>query len=396
MPLQPISREGKGLKVAGLLPTKALVCLLLATFVFSILPDRPVCTQDSFGDQGLLLEMARAGLEAGQYRQAARLCEGILQKDSVNKEANFLLGIAQHYLGEHDLAVEKLQWVLLVDKNNTIAREYLEKSKRKSTSQWSPLEIRLVNTAVQYHEEGLNGLAIGYLKEVLKRNPQNTVAWEALGDVYKKLGNPTVAKAAYHKANAKEKAREIKGEAKYVPKEWWEGLTKKEAKLRDANLKFAEMRERTIEMGGKLSEYDARTEERRIYDAKKMDEKIGRTMEWQTRIEDAMGKLGQPVQQAQPVQPVQPIQPGQQVQQVQVQQGGPGGLVIEEKLLSHRPLLEYELREGEETKLRTQQGTYDEGRSGMAMEFSDKTKEFEEAKSSMESLEEELKNAPLQ
>lgn len=384
------------MKVAGLLPTKALVCLLLATFVFSILPDRPVCTQDSFGDQGLLLEMARAGLEAGQYRQAARLCEGILQKDSVNKEANFLLGIAQHYLGEHDLAVEKLQWVLLVDKNNTIAREYLEKSKRKSTSQWSPLEIRLVNTAVQYHEEGLNGLAIGYLKEVLKRNPQNTVAWEALGDVYKKLGNPTVAKAAYHKANAKEKAREIKGEAKYVPKEWWEGLTKKEAKLRDANLKFAEMRERTIEMGGKLSEYDARTEERRIYDAKKMDEKIGRTMEWQTRIEDAMGKLGQPVQQAQPVQPVQPIQPGQQVQQVQVQQGGPGGLVIEEKLLSHRPLLEYELREGEETKLRTQQGTYDEGRSGMAMEFSDKTKEFEEAKSSMESLEEELKNAPLQ
>ena len=394
------------MKVAGLLPTKALVCLLLATFVFSILPDRPVCTQDSSGDQGLLLEMARAGLEAGQYKtgdeamrqykQVVRLCECILQKDSVNKEANFLLGIAQHYLGEHDLAVEKLQWVLLVDKNNTIAREYLEKSKRKSTSQWSPLEIRLVNTAVQYHEEGLNGLAIGYLKEVLKRNPQNTVAWEALGDVYKKLGNPTVAKAAYHKANAKEKAREIKGEAKYVPKEWWEGLTKKEAKLRDANLKFAEMRERTIEMGGKLSEYDARTEERRIYDAKKMDEKIGRTMEWQTRIEDAMGKLGQPVQQAQPVQPVQPIQPGQQVQQVQVQQGGPGGLVIEEKLLSHRPLLEYELREGEETKLRTQQGTYDEGRSGMAMEFSDKTKEFEEAKSSMESLEEELKNAPLQ
>ena len=384
------------MKIAGLLPTKALVCLLFATFVFSILPDRPVRAQDSSSDQGLLLEMARAGLEARQYKQVVRLCEGILQKDSVNKEANFLLGIAQHYLGEHDLAVEKLQWVLLVDKNNTIAREYLEKSKRKSTSQWSPLEIRLVNTAVQYHEEGLNGLAIGYLKEVLKRNPQNTVAWEALGDVYKKLGNPTVAKAAYHKANAKEKAREIKGEAKYVPKEWWEGLTKKEAKLRDANLKFAEMRERTIEMGGKLSEYDARTEERRIYDAKKMDEKIGRTMEWQTRIEDAMGKLGQPVQQAQPVQPVQPIQPGQQVQQVQVQQGGPGGLVIEEKLLSHRPLLEYELREGEETKLRTQQDMYDEGRSGMAMELSYRTKEFMEAKSSMESLEEELKNAPLQ
>ncbi|MEK7241753.1 MAG: hypothetical protein AAB048_03130, partial [Planctomycetota bacterium] len=285
---------------------------------------------------------------------------------------------------------EKLQWVLLVDKNNTVAREYLEKSKRKSTSQWGPQEIRLVKTAVQYHEEGLNGLAIGTLKEVLKRNPQNTVAWEALGDVYKKLGNPTVAKAAYHKANAKEKAREIKGEVKYVPKEWWEGLTKKEAQLRDANLKFAEIRERTIAMRGNLSEDDARTEERRIYDAKKMDEKIGRTMEWQGRIEDAINKQGQPVQ------PVQPIQPGQQVQQVQVQQGGPGGLVIEEKLLSHRPSLEYELREGEETKLRTQQGTYDEGRSGMAGELSYKNKEFVEAKSSMESLEEELKNTPLQ
>ncbi|MBI5125047.1 MAG: hypothetical protein HZA70_02315 [Planctomycetes bacterium] len=118
-----------------------------------------------------------------------------------------------------------------------------------------------------------------------------------------------------------------------------------------------------------------------------MDEKIGRTMDWQGRIEDAMGKLGQPAQQA---------QPGQQVQQAQVQQGGPGGLVIEEKLLSHRPSLEYELREGEEAKLRTQQGTYDEGRSGVAMESSDKTKAFMEAKSSMESLEEELKNAPLQ
>lgn len=390
------------MKVAGLLLTKALACLLFATFVFSILPDRPVCAQDSPSDQGLLLEMARAGLEAGQYKQAARLCEGILQKDSINKEANFLLGIAQHYLGEHDLAVERLQWVLLVDKNNTVAREYLEKSKRRSTSQWAPQEIRLVKTAVQYHEEGLNGLAIGTLKEVLKQNPQNTVAWEALGDVYKKLGNPTIAKAAYHKANAKEKAREIKGEVKYVPKEWWEGLTKKEAQLRDANLKFAEIRERTIETGGKLSEYDARTEERRIYDAKKMDEKIGRTMEWQTKIEDAMGKLGQPVQQAQPVQPGLEGTPRipntwlQPVQQVQVQQGGPGGLVIEEKLLSHRPSLEYELREGEETKLRTQQDTYDEGRSGMAGELSYKTKEFMEAKSSMESLEEELKNAPLQ
>ncbi|MBI4555635.1 MAG: hypothetical protein HY715_08300 [Planctomycetes bacterium] len=379
------------MKIAGLLPTKALVCLLFATFVFSILPDRPVCAQDSSGNQGLLLEMARAGLEAGQYKQVVRLCEGILQKDSVNKEANFLSGIAQHYLGEHDLAVERLQWVLLVDKNNTIAREYLENSKRKSTSQWSPQEIRLVKTAVQYHEEGLNGLAIGYLKEVLKRNSQNTVAWEALGDVYKKLGNPAIAKAAYHKAYAKEKAREIKGEVKYIPKKWWEGLTKKEAQLRDANLKFAEIRERTIELGGKLSEYDTRTEERRIYDAKKMDEKIGRTMEWQGKIEDALGKqLGQPVQ------TVQPVLPGQPIQQVQVQQGGPSGLVIEEKLLSHRPSLEYELREGEEMKLRTQQGTYDEGRSGMATEFSDKTKEFIEAKSSMEGLEEELKNAPLQ
>ncbi|HHT9155770.1 MAG TPA: hypothetical protein ACFYD5_08155, partial [Candidatus Tripitaka sp. YC43] len=68
----------------------------------------------------------------------------------------------------------------------------------------------------------------------------------------------------------------------------------------------------------------------------------------------------------QPGQPAQPLQPGQQVQQAQVQQGGPGGLVIEEKLLSHTPQLEYEIREGEETKLRTQQDTYDEGRSGMA------------------------------
>lgn len=377
------------MKVAGLLPTKALVCLLFAAFSFSILPDRPVCAQDSPSDQGLLLEMARAGLEAGQYKQAARLCEGILQKDSINKEANFLLGIAQHYLGEHDLAVERLQWVLLVDKNNTVAREYLEKSKRKSTSQWSPQEIRLVKTAVQYHEEGLNGLAIGTLKEVLRQNPKNTMALEALGDVYRKLGNPTIAKAAYHKADAEEKASKIKGEVKYVPKEWWEGLTKKEAQLRDANLKFAEIRERTIETGGKLSEYDTRTEERRIYDAKKMDEKIGSAIEWQTKIKDAVGKQGQSAQQL-----------PQQAQQVQLeqlgQQGVSGGLVIEEKLLSHRPLLESEIREGEEAKLRTQQGTYDEGRSGMAMEFSDKTKEFMEAKSSMESLEEELKNTPLQ
>lgn len=378
MPPRPISREGKGLKVAGLLPTKALVCLLFATFVFSILPDRPVCAQDSSSDQGLLLEMARAGLEAGQYKQAARLCEGILQKDSVNKEANFLLGVAQHYLGEHDLAVERLQWVLLVDKNNTVAREYLEKSKKKSTSQWGPQENRLVNTAIQYHEEGLNGLAIGTLKEVLKQNPKNTMALEALGDVYRKLGNPTIAKAAYHKANAEEKAREIKGEVKYIPKEWWKGLTKKEAQLRDANLKFAEIRERTIEMRGKLSEYDARTEERRIYDAKKIDEKIRLTEGWQRNIEEAVAGRGKAEVAA------------------QVQQGGPGGLVIEEKLLSHRPLLESEIREGEEAKLRTQQGTYDEGRSGMAMEFSYKTKEFMEAKSSMESLEEELKNTPLQ
>ncbi|MDI6759330.1 MAG: hypothetical protein QMD05_00750 [Candidatus Brocadiaceae bacterium] len=371
------------MKVAGLLPAKALVWLLFVTFVFSALPDRPVCAQDSPDDEGLLLEMARAGLEAGQYKQVARLCEGILQKDSVNKEASFLSGIAQHYLGEHDLAVERLQWVLLVDKDNAVAREYLEKSKRKSTSQWSPQEIRLVKTAVQYHEEGLNGLALGYLKEVLKQNPQNTMALEALGDVYKKLGNPTVAKAAYHKANAEEKAREIKGEVKYVPKEWWEGLTKKEAQLRDANLKFAEIRERTIGMRGNLSEYDARTEERRVYDAKKMDEKIGLTEGWQRNIEEAVAGQGKAEVTAQ-------VQPGQ----VQVQGGG-GGLVIEEKLLSHRPLLESEIREGEEAKLRTQQGTYDEGRSGMAIELSSKTKEFMEAKSSMESLEEELKEPPF-
>ncbi|MEK7822447.1 MAG: hypothetical protein AAB260_05340, partial [Planctomycetota bacterium] len=61
-----------------------------------------------------------------------------------------------------------------------------------------------------------------------------------------------------------------------------------------------------------------------------------------------------------------------------------------------RPLLKSEIREGEEAKLRTKQGTYDEVRSGMAGELSYKTKEFMEAKSSMESLEEELKDAPLQ
>ena len=86
-----------------------------------------------------------------------------------------------------------------------------------------------------------------------------------------------------------------------------------------------------------------------------------------------------------------PGQPGQ----VQVQGSG-SGLVVSEKLLSHRPLLESEIREGEEAKLSTQQDMYDEGRSGMAMELSYRTKEFMEAKSSMESLEEELKNAPLQ
>ena len=336
------------MKIAGLLPTKALVCLLFATFVFSILPDRPVRAQDSSSDQGLLLEMARAGLEAGQYKQVVRLCESILQKDSVNKEANFLLGIAQHYLGEHDLAVERLQWVLLVDKNNTVAREYLEKSKRKSTSQWSPQEIRLVKTAVQYHEEGLNGLAIGYLKEVLKQNPKNTMALEALGDVYKKLGNPAIAKAAYHKANAEEKAGKIKGEVKYVPKEWWEGLTKKEAQLRDANLKFAEMRERTIATGGRLSEYDKLAYE-------PLDEAV-------VEVDVTLTDLKLPLTEA-----------GQQVIKLP-------------KVV--RPL------SAAERKFR--EDALHEGRSGMAMELSYRTKEFMEAKSSMESLEEELKNAPLQ
>ena len=350
------------MKVAGLLPTKALVCLLFATFVFSILPDRPVCAQDSPSDQGLLLEMARAGLEAGQYKQVARLCEGILQKDSVNKEANFLLGIAQHYLGEHDLAVERLQWVLLVDKNNTVAREYLEKSKRKSTSQWGPQEIRLVNTARQYHEEGLNGLAIGTLKGVLKQNPKNTMALEALGDVYRKLGNPTIAKAAYHKADAKEKASKIKGEVKYVPKEWWEGLTKKEAQLRDANLKFAETRERTIALGGNLSEYDKRSSDKLDYKTKKLDE----------NVELVLTELKSPVKES-------------------------DKLTTTESLLSRieRAPSKAE-REAREDALGEIAGEYDEGRSGVAMEFSDKTKEFMEAKSSMESLEEELKNTPLQ
>ena len=398
------------MKVVRLLPTRTLVCFLLTTFIFSavgsppeaddILPGKPlallvqgqpVYAQESSGgvaasdkdvlnlhhpahggiassDADLYLEMARAGLEAKRYKQVAGLCERILQKDEANKEANFLQGIAYHYLGEHDLAVERLRWVLLLDEDNVVAEEYLERSERKSTSQWGHREVRLINSAKRYYGEGLNGLAIGTLKEVLTRNPQNTEAWELLGDIYEEFGNLTIAKALYHKADAKEKAGEIRGEVKYIPKEWSERLTAKEAKLHEANLKFVKIRDETVKMGGILSEFDARTSEKLDIEAKRMEEKIERTRGWQAKKESAVDKLGQQ---------------------------GPGGLIAEEKLFSERPLLEFEVRENEEKKLHELHGMYSEGRLQIAKELEDKTKEFAEIESYMESLEEELGHASL-
>ncbi|MFN3466475.1 MAG: hypothetical protein ACK4WF_02080 [Candidatus Brocadiales bacterium] len=319
-------------------------------------------------DTDLYLEMARAGIEAKRYKQVAKLCERILQKDEANKEANFLQGIAYHYLGEHDLAVERLRWVLLLDKDNVVAEEYLERSERKSTSQWGHREVSLINSAKRYYEEGLNGLAIGTLKEILKQNPQNTEAWELLGDIYEEFGNLTIAKALYHKADAKEKAKEIRGEVKYVPKEWWEGLTKKEAKLYEANLRFMEVVNQAVRMGGKLSEFNARAEDKLILEAKRLDEKAELVRVWQEKL--------------------------QGVTKTEQQQVSPGMLTPEAKL-TQRPLLDYEIKESGEKNLQSLQDKYNEERSQMVKELEDKTKEFAEAESHMESLEEELGHASL-
>ncbi len=210
-------------------------------------------------DTDLLLEMADEGLKARQYRQVARLCEFILKKDTLNKEAHLLLGIANHYLGEYDQAVENLRWVLLLDSNNAIATEYFHRSKEKSLSRWSPQEVGLLKTAMLYYAEGLNGLTISTLKEVLKHNPQNSQALELIGDTYRKLGNIATAKAAYHEANTQEKASKIEGEVRSIPKDWWETIDEKEAQLYEADLLFAKIRDEIVQIRGTLSDFDART-----------------------------------------------------------------------------------------------------------------------------------------
>jgi tetratricopeptide (TPR) repeat protein len=253
----------------------------------------PYCIT-SQSDIDLLLEMAQASLEAKKYKQVTRLCESVLQRDKLNKEAHFLLGIAHHYLGEHDLAVEKLQWVLLIDKDNAVAREYLDMSERKSISQCDPQEISLIKTAIRYHEQGLNGLAISTLKEALKRNQENTETWELLGDIYKELGNPTIAKALYHRANAQEKARGIKGEARAIPEGWAERLSEKETKLYKANLRFVELRDQATQIRRRLTELDISTRNEMLSEiyAQYLSENIlGMLEEERLKLQEEHGKV---------------------------------------------------------------------------------------------------------
>ncbi len=359
---------------------KVQIYLFFVVFILSSLPSLSIHSQESsepgiqntpyyiHTDTDLLLEMAREGLKAKRYKQVAKVCSSILEKDKTNKEAHFLMGIAHHYLGEHDLAVEELRWVLLVDKNNAIAREFLEKSKKKGISQWDLQEVKLIKTAIQYHEEGLNGLAISTLKEVLKQNPKNTEAWELLGDIYKKAGNLTLAKSLYYKAVAPEKAKEINGEVKPIPREWWENLSKEEARLREINLQYAEIRNQAIKAGGRLSEFDKRSSERLDFEAKQLDQKVENTLTWQEKLQGTTAKPPE-------------------------QQHMTADMLSKEAKLSQRPLLEYEIRVPEEEALRSLQSAFEEERSKMVEEMAEKAKEFEEVKSSMDRLEEELRHA---
>lgn len=416
---------------------KALKCLLFAVFIFYALPGQPPSAQNSSrefsrqhipyrgiysSDIALFQEVAREGLEAKQYRPVARLCERILQKDIVNKEAYFLLGIAHHYLGEHDLAVEELQWLVFLDKDNAIAREYLEKSRRKSISQWDPLETRLVKTAMKYHAEGLNGLAIGTLKEVIKQNSKNTEAWESLGDIYRNLGNFTIAKAAYNSASAQEKAREIKEEVKYIPKEWWEDLSSREAKLHEANLQFEELGEQVIQLEGRLGELDAlvsasliletktsdaleEEKEKFLRQSKELDFVYGKYFEAKfgspyDRYLEALGKTAQS-ENRMVLTPLGWIPLATLVEQEQ----GKRKVVrdydaVEAARLIYENAGKNKLKEAEQhgsdlakelENLRNLAGQYGVELSNMTRELEDLTKKFSEVKSHMDSLEEGLK-----
>jgi tetratricopeptide (TPR) repeat protein len=159
-----------------------LVYLLFTALIFATQLGQPAPAQGLSGglsqlhypnsqaprsDIDLYLELAVEGLEARQYGQVVRLCERILQKDAVNKEAHLLSGMAHHYLGEYDQAIEKLRWVLLLDKDNSLAKEYLARSKREDVLQLNPEEV----IVLQYHEDGLGERAIRTLKELLKKVP---------------------------------------------------------------------------------------------------------------------------------------------------------------------------------------------------------------------------------